>query len=257
MNTNYYFTASILPELQLNNPPEISFSDFIFLLKTNLTNHDYSQVVVMRRYYDIQNMRKFWLGERLDQKGNFTQMELEESILTQVGLTDYMINFLEKYEKLDDRLRFFSELVASYYREEVLEAIGFLKDYLEFEREWRLVLTGFRALVFKKDLNKELQFEDAYDPLTAQILAQKDANIYEPPLRYTDLKPVFEKYKDLPLDLYQALSEYRFNKIATMIGVEDFSIGKILGYMAQLIIVESSFELNKKNGLKVVEEIIK
>ncbi len=254
---DYYFLASILPELQIGYPPDISFQSFDFLMKTNLTPEDYRQAMVMRRYYDLQNIRALWKEEDLDPRGNYDLNELEDALVTRMGLQDYVFSFLDKYESDDMRLKQFPELIAFYYQREIENAEGFLKEYLVFEREWRLVLTGFRAKKQQRDILLELQHEDPQDDIVAQILAQKDAKSYEPPTRYGDLKVIFDEYSSRPFELHQALCDYRFQKIEEMYGIELFSIDRILVYLAQLIIVEKWLELDKKKGLEVIETIVK
>jgi len=246
-----------LPDMQIGYPPDIGFNAFQFVLKTNLAPEDYAMTRVIRRYYDIQNIRFFWHKEELDPRGHFNENELEEALLTYTGFPEYVYEFLEKYEHLEERLQYFSALVEAYFQNEIEAADGFLKEYLTFEREWRLVLTGFRAKIMGRDLAKELQFEDPYDEIVAQIMAQKDAKSYEPPSRYSDLKALFEQHRDAPLKLHKALCEYRFRKVEKMYGIDVFSISRILAYMAQLIIVEKWLELDKKKGLQVVEAIVK
>lgn len=257
MKKNYYFLASALPELQIGYPPDISFNTFRYILKVNLTPEDYSKTRIIRRYYDIQNIRTFWLKQELDPRGHFNENELEEALVTQTGFPDYVYDFFERYEPLEDRLHNFSALVGAYFQNEIESTDGFVKEYLTFEREWRLVLTGFRAKVLGRDLAKELQFEDPNDEIVAQIMAQKDAKSYEPPSRYSDLKGAFEQHRNSPLELHKALCEYRFQKVESMYGIDVFSISRILAYMSQLIIVEKWLELDKKKGLQVVEGIVK
>ncbi len=257
MKTNYYFLATSLPELQIGYPPDINFLEFNFLLNVNLTKEDYALTKVMRRYYDIHNIRAFWNGESLDPRGFYNENDLEESLVTRMGLPEYVYTFLERYESKDERLYHFPSLITSYFKEESEKAEGFLKHYLTFEREWRLVLTGFRANKQGRDIVKELQFEDPYDEVVAQILAQKDSKSYEPPSRYGDLKALFEEHYENPLEMHQALCEYRFQKIEEMYEIDFFSIGRILAYLAQLIIVEKWLELDKKKGLEVIDTIVK
>lgn len=253
----YYFLATALPELQIGYPPDITFAMLMFAFKVNLTPEDYAKSLTMRRYYDIQNIRAFWRNEELDYHGCLDEVELEEALLTRIGLPEYVYEFMDKYDNKAERLKYFHALLVAYYVHETAKADGFLKEYLTFEREWRLVLTGFRAKKLGRDLAEELQFEDPYDDIVAQILAQKDAKAYEPPSRYEDLKALFEEHGSDPLQLYQALCEYQFEKIAAMCGIEMFSIGKILAYLAQLILVEKWMELDKKKGMEVVDAIVK
>lgn len=257
MKTNYYFLATVLPELQIGHPPDINFHTLNALLSVNLTKDDYNLTKVMRRYYDIQNIRAFWNDEDLDPRGFYNENDLEESLVTRMGLPEYVYTYLEKYEGKEERLQHFPSLLIAYFKNESESATGFLKQYLTFEREWRLVLTGFRANRQGRDIIAELQFEDPYDEIVAQILAQKDSKSYEPPSRYSDLKALFEEHYDNPLEMHQALCEYRFQKIEEMYEIDLFSIGRILAYLAQLIIVVKWLELDKKKGLEVIDTIVK
>ena len=257
MDRQYYFLAASLPELQVGEPPDITFGVLDFVMKVNLKNGDMAQSVVIRRYYDIENIRNFFMEAPLDPYGHYNANDLEEAILTRMGFPEYVYEFLEKYKAREDRLQNFPALIAAYFRNEIAAAEGFLKEFLTFEREWRLVLTGFRAKKLGRDLASELQFEDPYNEVVAQILAQKDAATYEPPTGYGDLKALFEEHYDAPLELHQALCEYRFRKIDLMYGIDLFSIGRILAYLAQLIIVEQWMELDKTKGIQVVDATVK
>lgn len=253
--TNYYFVASALPPLQIDLPPELKFHEFENLLKDNLTDADLAKVYVMRFYYDIHNMRAFWKNEALDPRGNLNEVELEEALITKGGLPAYVQDFLESYTTNESRSHHFSAIPVAYFAAESVYASGFLQRYLTFEREWRLVMTAFRAKQLGRDLTVELQFEDPNDDFVAQILAQKDAKTYTPPDEYQELKPLFETHSNDPLALHLALCEYRFKKIQELFGVDIFSIDRILGYMARLIIVEKWQALNKEKGMELVNKI--
>lgn len=254
--TNYYFLTTALPPLQLGVEPDISFYDFSHLLKDNLSKEDYAQTVVIRRFYDLENLRAFWKKETFDKRGNFTFTELENSLISHEGLPSYIYNFVDAYETTSERLRNFSSLLSAYYYNETALSHGFLKQYLIFEHHWRLVFTGFRAKQLGRDLATELQFEDPNDDLVAQILAQKDANKFIAPDGYEDLQALFEKHAENPLDLYQALCAYRFAKVEQMVGIDLFSIDRVLAYMVQLIMVEKWMELDKVKGLTVVNQVV-
>jgi hypothetical protein len=254
---NYYFLATALPPLEMGTAPEMPFSYLQELMRTGLNGRDLEQVAVIRRFYDLQNIRALWKHEPCDLRGNFDQAELQEMLVGREGLPDYVDDFTTRYESTADRLRYFPALLATFFKKEIGQAHGFLKQYLTFEYEWRLVLTGFRAKQLGRDIAVELQFEDPNEDLVAQLLAQKDAKTYIPPDRYQELLPLFEEHHKAPLELYQALCEYRFHKIDEMLGVDLFSIDRILGYMAQLITVEKWLELDKHKGMEVVDKAIK
>lgn len=254
---NYYFLGTRLPSLKVTLRPEITFFELDILLKDNLYARDYQKTLAIRHFIDIQNIRSYWLKEELNPYGTMDSNELEEALLTEERFPRYVFYFLEKFEKLPDRLRHFPELLVTYFGEESSKAHGFLKELLLFEREWRLVMVGFRAKKLDRDILREMQFEDPDDPIVQQIIAQKDSESYVPPEKYRELKQVFDRYYEEPLALNLALSEYRFDKIDKMLGFDLFSIDRIIGYLVQLIIVESWQRLDKQKGIEIVDIMMK
>lgn len=254
--TQYYFLTTYLPSLQFGVPPDISFEELEILFDENLSSKDLKQVEVIRRYYDLFNMRAFWKGEPLDPHGNWNENQLEEVLLEPARQPEYLRKYLEEYESTAERVSQFSRLLAAYFRNEEEHAEGFLKKYLQLERELRLILVGFRAKKMKRDLLKELQYEDPEEPIVAQILAQKDDLAFHPPEPYEELKPIFEANADNPMTLHQALLEWRYGKIQEFVGVQPFSIDRILGYFVRFILNENSLELDKIKGTKIVDSIV-
>lgn len=256
--TKYYFVGTLLPSLSFDVPPEMSFARLGQVLQDNLTHRDYDKVLVIRRFFDIFNLRSLWLGEPLDPRGELDELSLEEAIANRAGLPDFIYEFLDAHEKTEDRVRHFPFLLAKFFKSAESLNDPFLRSYINFERELRLVLIGFRAKKLGRDLSVELQYEDPEEDLIAQLLAQKDAKSYEPPEKYRELKVLFEKYGDDPLALQRALDEYRFETIDNLVDLADtFSIERILAYLTQLIIIEKWFELDNAKGIQIVDNIVK
>jgi hypothetical protein len=253
----YVFLGSLLPDLRIGVPPEMSFEELMPYLENNLSSEGLSQLRTLLLLQDLYHLRTFWRGEELGSRGNFNENELEEAILTQTGFPNYVYQFIEHYESNEERVDNFSELLSQYFSQEIALSSGFLKKLLIFERETRLILTALRAKKFSKDILKELQFEDPYDVLVAEILAQKDAHSYEPPEAYKDLKQIFEDHEDDPLKLQEAIIEWKFNRIQDMQGIDIFSLDRILSYIERLILVEQWLELDKQKGLQIVDNILK
>lgn len=255
--SKYYFLGIAIPSVQIGVEPEISFSEFWYMLTQNLSEKDLKAAKAVRFLDDIYNIKSYWSGDKLDPRGNMNQQELEEMLIQNDNAPKFISDFLEKYETKEDRLKYFSALVVGYFKYEIPRLDGFLKKYLRMEREIRLLLVGFRAKMLDRDLFRELQFEDPNDDFVAQILAQKDSKDFEPPASYESLKPVFEKFYGEPLKLHQALLEYKFNKIEEMLGFEKFSIDRILGTMIQLIMTEKWLELDHEKGTQIVDRLVK
>lgn len=255
--SNYYFVTSALPSLQVGEAPDCSFHEFSALVDLNIYPHDKVKVEVIRRYYDINNLRAYWQDEPFDPRGTIPAADMEEVILLQEVFPAYVFDFIQEHEQNEDALRYFPHLLATFFNQEIEQADGFLKEYLNFEREWRLVMLGFRAKKLGRDVSAELQFEDPSDTLVAQIIAQKDGKTYEPPYGYEDLKGIFDTHHDHPMDLHKALCVYRFNKVQALTEGDTFSIDALLATMVQLIIVEQWEELNNEQGTEIVDSIVK
>ncbi|MBA3817135.1 MAG: DUF2764 family protein [Parachlamydiaceae bacterium] len=254
---NYYFLGTLLPELHIGEPPEIGFREYEQLLKENLSDSDFDKTRTIRNLFDILNLRFYWKEEPLNELGNHTESELEEAFATQSMLPSYVFNFMEKYESKSERLQHFPALLSTFFTKEIEDSSGFFKAYLTLERELRLILVAFRAKKLNRDLLIDLQYEDPEEQIIAQMLAQKDAAVYEPPEKYEQLKIIFEKYQNQPLELQKALVEFRFNKIEEMLGLDLFSADRALAYLVELILVEQWQQMDQQEGLKIVDSMLK
>jgi hypothetical protein len=255
--TEYYYLATVLPPLQFGVEPEISFEELSILLQDNLSSVDENQAKVIRRYYDILNIRAFWKEQPLDPHGNLNENELEEALADRAHIPKYLNRFLNEYESKEDRLKNFPKLLAAYFHDEELNARGFLEKYLKLERDMRLILVAFRAKKTGRDLLKELQYENPEEKMIAQIVAQKDDAEFHPPEPYEDLKPIFTQYSDDPIALHQALLEWRYQKIREMVGFKTFSSDQVLGYLTRFILIENWLELDKEKGIEIVDSLLK
>lgn len=252
---NYYFLAASLPPLKLGEVPDISFAELTRRFQVNLSKEDEEKTRVIRRAIDLANIRALLLEEPIDVRGNLNQTELDEALLVHAGLPEYVFDFLERRQTTAERLRYFSELMMLYYREEIAKtpAEGFLRKYLIFERNWRLVMIAVRAKAAGRDVIKELQFEDLHDPLVLQILAQKDAPKYEPPSEFAELVELVLSAGSDPWQQYLVFAEWRFKQLEEMVNAAPSSIDAILAYMVRLLMVENANELDKEKGNRILD----
>ena len=256
----YYFLASLLPELVIGHVPALGFPELKEFLAVNLRPHDVKKMEQFLRLVDIENLRAIWANEPIDLRGNLNKEKLEQALVDlswaeEEEFPDYLRDFLQKYHSSEERIAKFSILMSRFLEEEEERENGFLADYFAFERQWRIVMVGFRAKSLGKNVEAELLYEDPTDPLVAQIIAQKDAKTYEPPFEYKELKPLFEAFARSPLELHKALYEYRFAQLQEFFGQEIFSVDRLLGYAAQLQLVEKWIELDVQKGIKVIDRI--
>jgi Protein of unknown function (DUF2764) len=258
----YYFLASLLPSLEIGHVPTLGFSELKTLMDTNLSRTDRQKVRDFLNVIDFENMRALWANEPFEPRGNCNPAQLEQALQDHQWpfpkpFPTFLIDFLEKYRTPQEKLNHFSLLMSQFFAAEISHETGFVRDYFAFQRELRLVLLGFRAKKWGKNVAAELQYEDGSDPIVAQILAQSDAKVYEPPFEYKELKPIFETYANSPLEMHKALYEYQFNHIIELWGNEPFTVDRILNYLARLILVERWLELDVQKGIQIVDRIEK
>lgn len=254
---NYYFLATLLPGLKVGSPPQLGSKELNFLLEQNLTKKDAYKIVVMRRLQDVENIKNMLLSQPFQSGGNFkTAGELTEALNSENGLPDYLLHYWHDNKDKDSRQEMFPKLLRDYFDIESKSKDEFLSTYLIFEWHWRLIFVALRAKELDRDIKYEMRFENPNDPFINQILIQNESATFDPPYPFTSLKALFETRKHAPLDLYQALCEWRFEQIKEMIHWQSFSTARILSYVAQLEICEKWLELNKRKGLQLLEEII-
>lgn len=239
----HFFPVASFEPLSFDRKPEMSSLEVLSMLRLNLTSGEWSQVEALRRPFDLRNIRAFLLEEPLDPRGNWSDKDLEEALLTGQGLPDFIADFLERYESTRDRLRHFASLYASLYRG---EPPGFVRRYYEMERQMRLTLTALRAKREGRDLARELQYEDPTDPLVASILAQRDAPDYVP--EDPEVARLFADFSDDPTALMRAFLELRFRRIEEMEENRPFSMTEVLGYVARLFLIEAWHEVQAATG---------
>jgi hypothetical protein len=251
----YYYVVSSFPPVALGQKSEITYDEARQTCALNLHPADWKQVVVFQRIVDVRNIRALWLREPLDLRGNFNEKDLEEALLTGEGLPAFVAAFINRYDSQEDRLRYFSSLQASLYRETVPSLEGFLGRYYQLEREIRLCLTALRSKAMHRDLVRELQFEDPSDVFIAQLLAQKDEPETILPEDYEDLKNVFLENRSEPKKLYRAILQIRLSRIEDMEAGRPFAIDQVIGYLARLSIVEDWEQLDETKGNAVLQEV--
>jgi len=250
---NYYFIVPSLPTLVLGEKPDITFEELSARLRQNLSKQDLKAVELLRLNVDLHNIRALLSKEPLDPHGNLNEKQLDEALLAEDHLPEYVFAFLNQFEEDKEKVRHFFGLLSRYYSEEIPKQKGLLKQLLILQREMRLVIAAIRAKRSKRSIEHELQFEDFTDPIVAHILAQKDVEEYDPPLEYQDLKHNLDSCANDPWQQYRAIVQYQLAKIEEMSDYPLFSLDWILGYVARLVLIERFNGLDPEKGKQIVE----
>ncbi len=255
--SNYYFLGAVLPELVIDMPPDIQFQELMTLFRMNLNRVDLEKVVIIRTLIDLENIRWLLLKKEIDPRGNLTEKDLDKALLNKENLPKYVFQFFGKFDTTEDRLKHFSTVIVKFFSDTVMQKGSFLKFYLNFEREWRLMMVGYRAKKIGRDLIAELQYEELTEPFVAEILAQKDTAQFKFPYEYEDLGQLLSRSSGEPLDQYQLMLKYRFDTIGDYVANAPFSIDKLLAYLVRLMLVNDWHDLDDKKGKELLNQIVK
>jgi hypothetical protein len=252
----YYFVITALPKLSLNQRLDLTFDEVIRLFDLNLSKKDLNKIVAFRTFIDILNLKKNWKDKEIDIRGNLNKNELNDQLLIQDLLYDFVFEYLQKYDSTEIRLKNFSFLTSNFFKTVIKESTGFLKNYFSFIRNYRLILTALRCKTLNRDIAFELQFEDQFDDLTMYLLAQKDMDDIMVPSDFEELKKIYLKNKSDVKKMHLSLLEYKLNEIDNLLDKNPFTIDEILAYFSKFLIIQDYQNLSLEKGKEKLEQII-
>jgi len=255
--SRYYFLGCALPELSLEKVPEVTVDELNKMLEMNLSSRDIQKLNSLKLLNDLSNLKAFLSSEPIDSNGNFGMTQIEDILLLKVDLPEFAIDFLDKYETVEDRIKYFSELMSLFFQWALEEFNGFLKNYFELERKTRLSLTALRAKKFNRNLEEEFCFEDLSDPFVAYLLSQKDMETIDLEDDFQKLSHIFNGNINSPMKLQKALIEWKLEQIYEIKKQYPFEIDEILGYYISLILIENWNKLNKADNKDIVDQLVR
>lgn len=256
MGSKYYYIGTLLPALSLESPSDLSSGELIPILQAQLSERDLASVQQLRLFYDVCNLRAFWRQEPFDPRGSKDRGELEEVLAGHLHLHPTVDTFLLAYEKKEERLAHFSELLSRFLQEACREGSPFLRKYFRLERDMRLVTTALRAKAQGRDLGQEFICEDPQDPLVTLLMNTFTSKELEVPEEYREIRKIFETQQNHPLALQKGLDQFRFDAVERFCDLADqFSIKRILATLVQLFLVEYWTKLDVNEGKQRVKAL--
>lgn len=253
----YYYLATSLTPLEFGDKPDISFQALCEKFSELLPEDEMTQLKILRMYFDLENIKRFFRNEKLDSRGNLNEKELEQALQMQEYFPGYVFEYLVRHKDNESKVQNFPELLSVFFYEKAKKAKGFLKDFLEFERRWRLVLVGYRSKHQKTDAAKQLAYEEQTESIVSSILSQKDSPHFEAPTGYEGFYETILSTKDDPMMQFTRVLEFRFRFIKERIENTLFSLDFLLGYAMQVALLEDLHALNKEIGETVLNTILK
>lgn len=253
--TDYFYLLTSLPSVELFNEPPISLHSLMWRLEMNLSEKDFQIVKDFLRYYDVLNLRAFWQKKPLDPWGNLDETGLEEALLVETVLPDFVFDFIKKYKTDEERVIYFPEILNSFYCLVEERQEGFFQTFFIFQKTIQTLISQKKIEKEGKEREKELFFADLKDPALQEILQRAD-NYEDVNFDYRPLVKLLEENYTQPLDLFKGLMDFKFSKITELMNGSMFSVDNVLQYLALLRIAAEVFSLDQEKGEQIIEQIV-
>lgn len=252
-----FFVYGTLPPLEFGSRPDLSSRALMELYDLNLSRIALKKIYVLKLWIDVSNIYGLFQDEGFDGRWNYSKSTIKALIANEEDLPEYVLAFFQQWETEAERKNHFAQLIAQYFEEEIKKNRGYLRDFLTFEHDMRVLLVGFRAKIGGHDVARELQFEDMHNPTVATVLLQKDRmGQFQFPMEYEDLEIVLESAGSDPSKQYEAVARFRFEFYSKYFVQHPFSLKGIVAYMVALWILEDLFVLKSAEGERLLSNIV-
>jgi len=249
--TKYYFLICSLPKVEFGEKTDLSHDDLCYLLDFNLSKEDLEKIKIFKTFIDLKNVKALWQNQRIDARGNLNEKRIEEALLIKEFLPSYLFDFMQKYSNLEDRIKYFPFVYASFWQEEIKKESGFLHDYFKFEMEYRLIVTALRAKDQKRDFLQEVFFADQKEFLISCL--QKGETNFD--AEYQKLQEIYEANKNYPEKIYYAFLKYQFQQVSNINTKSSFDINAVLKFLALLYLAEEALNRNSMEGKQILNTL--
>lgn len=262
----YYCFIAGLPELLFDEGKITSaLLEFREELQAELHPKDYTLVHALFLPVDHQNLTRFLTEghEELDPLGNYTidqiraQIQNIDAIIPQPDILEkYLVGFLTHWYAEDtDKAALNSEhiLTTGYY--DLMESVPncFLKDWFEFDRNLRNIMTAVNC----RKHNREILPEMIGSGVVVQHLVKNTARDFGLTPEIDDMEKILQ-VSELPdlLDREERLDLLRWDFIENKTFFHYFDIEKILGYILKLMIALRWSRLDRRTGENLFREML-
>jgi len=255
MEKYYYFLACSLPNISISQKPDLTFEELKNMIYLNFQEDDLRCFELFLKFIDLNNFRLFWQNKEIDPRGSLSVSDLEDYTLSKYGIFDFVSDFLEMYETVEERLRNFTFLLVKFFDKVFQEQKGFLHKYFKLEKLIRLNLTALRSKKIKKDIVYELKFEDLSDEYVVYILTQKDQDNFEPTKEFEEIKNIYLNNIDDPKKMNLELLKFKYDKMIDFFEEKPFTKDQIIAYAILLYMIENYYKLDIEEGIKIAQNL--
>ena len=255
---NRIYVIGSLPRLEFGAKPDTTTTNMMELFEINFSGRELKDFRIIRLWIDLNNIYRLLYNDNLfDRRGNYVKATLKAFMDTEEELPNYVFEFFADYPSMEERKRNFSKLIVTYFQEEKKKASANLKPFLQFEHDFRVIITAFRAKKTNEDMIDALKFEDPTDPIVQMALVQNQSpGPFMFPYEYAELEGVIAEAGVNPTKQFMALAKYRFDHYAEIEFESPFGMNRVLAYLLQLMQLEEVFALRVEEGEERLKKLV-
>jgi hypothetical protein len=228
-------------------------------LKTGLHPEDYKLVQKLFLPHDNANLLNLLqkTGKPFNEKGNFSQIRLEDNIKEPHDLPGYIMEFITAFKNKDPLMPEMlpeNELTTLFYDEKLKLDNAFLRDWFQFELNLRNIVTALLAR--KYDIPYEYQIIGTGE--TSNIIRKSHARDFGLGAELDYLEDLSNLVKnDNVQEREKSIDELRWSYLDEVTFFEYFTVEKILAFVIKLGIAERWLGIDKEYGNEMFKKLLK
>lgn len=272
MGNSYYFLVAGLPDILLDNTKKsVSFTQVMNDISEQVNPEDIGLLKLLRLSYDNYNLINL-LEKRVkdfDDRGNFTQDELEQEIKLPEIAPEYMQLFLESYKEgkmpfpelsIDDQLNWL------FYEEMTNHSNEFIRDWFSFDLDLRNILAGINCRQLTKDKNrrdtKELNTKTISNSIicrndVSELILKSNAPDFSLSNRFSWIEKLVSIKQDNLIEYEKNIDTIKWETLTELTTFTYFQIETVLAYCSKVEIVERWQAMEAEAGKQKLELLLK
>lgn len=257
---NYYYLVAGLQDLTIDiHKLQYSQQAFMEELKAGLHPEDYKLMEKLFLPHDNANLLNLLMkaGKPFDEKGNFSQAQIEENIKEPHDLPSYMMEFITAFKNKEPLMPDMlpeNELTTLFYDEMLKLDNAFLRDWFAFDLNLRNIVTALLAR--KYDIPYEYQIIGTGE--TSNIIRKSHARDFGLGAEIEYLEELSSLVKnDNVQEREKAIDELRWSYLDEKIFFEYFTVEKLLAFVIKLGIAERWLGIDKEVGNEMFKKLLK
>lgn len=260
MGLLYYFAT--LPPLKWGTNLPISAHECLQGFKANFSHDERRQLRALRFYFDVFNVLQMIVSEDYSPEvlhpwGNFSRPSLRSMMENPEEFPPPFESYFRKRRDPEQQLEEFDVLLNRVFHYKNAKKNAFMVHFFEFERDLRIVLTGYRAKERGEDIATHLNFSDRENLLLKEVVEKnKGGQHFTFPYEFQKLGALLQDVKGSPRDQYDVVNQYRFTHYYRTYNNQPFTMDAVFAYLVSLWILEDYCSIHADGGFDQLVKIV-